>query len=145
MHRSPRMDNQELDRLYRRMLLELWHAPDAELARIVQEIAAQDLAIHQRGQTRRGWQQLVELIRQGRAPFDGVQVTILNGPLIDADQVAARWQFSGRYAGGIPGANAPIGQGVAFTGMDLIRSENRRIAEYWVYSDAESLMAQLGV
>jgi predicted ester cyclase len=134
----------DLERLYRRMLIDLWNAADADVPRIASEIAADDMLIHQRGQPRRGRQQLVELVRQGRAPFEDVRVELIDGPLIHGDRVAARWQFSARYRGGIPGATAPAGRNVAFTGVDWIRVAQGLIAEYWVYSDAKYLMEQLG-
>lgn len=134
----------ELEQLYRRMLIGLWHAVDADLPQIAAEIAAEDLLIHQRGHSRRGRQQLVELVRQGRAPFDEVRVDLIGSPLLDGNRIAARWQFSARYRGGIPGATAPAGRQVAFMGVDWIRIAHGAIAEYWVYSNGEHLMKQLG-
>jgi predicted ester cyclase len=74
-----------------------------------------------------------------------VTVTLETGPLVDGDHVAARWSFSGRYAGGIPGATAAEGVAVSFTGIDLVRVARERVAEYWVCSDGVALMRQLGV
>lgn len=83
------MKPEEVESLYRRMLLELWHAPEAELA-------APDMIIHQRGESRRGAQQLVALVHDGRAPFTGVHVSLLQGPLVGGEHVAARWRFEAR-------------------------------------------------
>lgn len=136
-----RADN---DRLYQRMLLDLWHAADRDLGALAAQIAADDLTIHQNGARQHGAQALADLVRQGRAPFTGVEVVIETGPLVDGDHVAARWSFSGRYAGGIPGATAPEGTAVRFTGIDLIRVAGGRVQEYWVCSDGAALMQQLG-
>lgn len=138
------MQPMELERLYRRMLIDLWHARDSDLAPIAAEIAAEDLVIHQRGRSRRGRQKLIDLVREGRAPFDEVRVDLIDSPLINGNRVAARWQFSARYRGGIAGATAPAGRQVAFMGVDWIRVERGSIAEYWVYSNSEHLMEQLG-
>ena len=133
------------DALYRRMLLDLWHADDRDLDGLAAEVAAADLVIHQNGERRHGPQALADLVRQGRASFTDTTVAIETGPLIDGEHVAARWSFSGRYTGGIPGATADVGTPVTFSGIDLIRVAQGRVAEYWVCSDGVTLMRQLGV
>lgn len=138
------MTKDDAANLYRRMLLELWHADDADLDALAAEIAGEDLVLHQHGGQRRGPAVLADLVRQGRAPFDGVEVTIDVGPAVDEDLVAARWIFRGAYAGGIPGATADPGTRVTFSGIDLVRLAEGRVTEYWVCSDGVHLMAQLG-
>jgi hypothetical protein len=44
----------------------------------------------------------------------------------------------------ISGATAAVGTPVSFGGIDLLRVEGGRFAEYWVSSDGLALMAQLG-
>jgi predicted ester cyclase len=78
-------------------------------------------------------------------PFDDVRITLDQEPVAQGDLVAARWTFSGSCRGGLPGASAPVGTRVAFSGMDLVRLADGKVAEYWVSSDADHLMAQLGV
>lgn len=138
------MQRDDNDRLYRRMLLELWHADDGDLDTIAAQIAADDFVLYQNGAEHPGAKALADLVRQGRAPFTDVVVVIETGPLIDGDHVAARWSFSGTYTGGIPGATAAAGTRVRFTGIDMIRVAGGRVAEYWVCSDGAALMAQLG-
>lgn len=138
------MQREDNDRLYRRMLLELWHADDSDLDAMAAQVAADDLVIHQNGTEQTGAHALADLIRQGRAPFTDVSVAIETGPLVDGRHVAARWSFSGTYAGGIPGTTAPAGTAVRFTGIDMIRVANGRVAGYWVCSDGAALMQQLG-
>lgn len=139
------MTRSEAEALYRRMLLELWHADDTELDQLAAQIVGDDFRLHQNGEQREGPQALVDLVRQGRAPFEDVAVTIDVGPAVDGDLVAARWTFAGAYAGGIPGATAEPGTRVAFAGIDLVRLAHERVAEYWVCSDGFALMTQLGV
>lgn len=138
------MTKDDAEALYRRMLLGLWHAEDAELDGLAAQIAAGDFTLHQNGEERHGRQALTDLVREGRAPFDDVGVTIDVGPAVDGDLVAARWTFTGAYAGGIPGATAEPGTEVAFSGIDLVRLAAGQVAEYWVCSDGFALMAQLG-
>ncbi|WP_211310652.1 ester cyclase [Thermasporomyces composti] len=132
--------------LYRRFLLELWHAPAERLPALATEVVAPDFVRHRGGAPdQHGPAAIVTLIEQSTALFDDVAVTIDQGPVADGDLVAARWIFAGAYRGGIPGATAPVGTRVAFSGMDLVRLANGKVAEYWVSSDGDHLMAQLGV
>ncbi len=136
----------ELRRLYRRWMLELWNG---ELA-VATELVTDDFVIHQAradgagSDERRGPEAVVQLVRDGHAPFDGLTFEIEVGPVVEGDLVAARWAGRGRYRGGIPGATAAAGTPVAFGGIDLLRARGDRFAEYWVSSDGLALMGQLG-
>lgn len=138
------MDRDDIEALYERMLLGLWHAEDDTLDERAASVAHDELVIHQNGERRHGAGALAGLVRAGRAPFTDVAVRIDTGPVIDCNLVAAQWRFSGAYAGGIPGATAEEGTTVDFTGIDLVRVDDGRVAEYWVCSDGAALMAQLG-
>ena len=140
------MASDGLKQLYRRWLLELWNGRP-ELAG---ELVTPDFLIHQRqagpGRTEdtRGPEALKELVAQGLAPFERLRFEIEVGPLMDGEHVVARWIGRGTYAGGIPGAAAPAGTEVEFGGIDILRAEEERFAEYWVSSDGLALMAELG-
>jgi predicted ester cyclase len=133
-------------RLYERWLLELWNGDES----VAEEILADDFVIHQlraqpgESEAVRGPRAGLEMVRMGRAPFSDLTCTIEVGPIVEGDMVAARWTLRGRYAGGIPGATAPEGTEVAFGGIDIMRVENGRLAEYWVSSDGVAFMQQLG-
>jgi hypothetical protein len=129
--------------LYRRWLLELWHG---DLA-VADEIVSPGFLVHQAGQPEepRGPERARALVEQGRAPVTDVRLSLDVGPVVDGVPVAARWTFRGAYAGGIPGASAAPGTEIAFGGIDLMRVEDGRLAEYWVSSEGLDLMAQLGV
>jgi hypothetical protein len=107
----------ELRRLYRRWMLELWNG-DLALA---SELVTDDFVIHQAradgagSEERRGPEALVQMVRDGHAPFDGLTFEIEVGPVVEGDLVAARWADRGRY-----------------------------FAEYWVSSDGLALMERLG-
>ena len=136
----------ELRRLYRRWMLELWNG---DLA-VATELVTDDFVIHQAradgagSDERRGPEAVVQLVRDGHAPFDGLTFEIEVGPVVEGDLVAARWAGRGSYRGGMPGASAAVGTPVAFGGIDLLRARGDRFAEYWVSSDGLALMGQLG-
>ena len=68
------------------------------------------------------------------------------GPLADGDLLAGRWLFRATYQGGIPGA-APDAAGtqVEYAGIDIVRVDARRIAEYWLSADILVMLQQIGV
>jgi len=90
-------------------------------------------------------QALVSWIAQTRAIVPDLTFVIEVGPIIDADRIALRWRAEGSYAGGLPGAAAPPGTRVDFTGTDVLRAAGGRLAEYWVNSDTLLLLTQLQV
>jgi predicted ester cyclase len=137
-----------IEDLYHRFLKELWHADLDQVQALAAEIVTPDFVVHQArlgepSEEVRGPAALARLVLEGRAPFSDVEVTIDVGPVSDGDLVAARWTFRGTYQGGIPGATAPPGTPFRFSGIDLLRAEGDRLAEYWVSSDAVQAMAQL--
>jgi predicted ester cyclase len=140
------MSASDLRQLYRRWMLELWNG-DLSVAT---ELVTGDFVIHQAraggagSEERRGPEAVVQLVRDGHAPFDGLTFEIEVGPVVEGDLVAARWAGRGRYRGGLPGATAAAGTPVGFGGIDLLRARGDRFAEYWVSSDGLALMDQLG-
>ncbi len=90
-------------------------------------------------------QALAAWIAQTRLAVPDLNFSVQVGPLVDGDYLAVRWLAEGTYAGGIPGARAPVGTPVNFTGTDLLRVERGQIAEYWVNSDTLLLLTQLQV
>lgn len=140
------MASNDLAARYRRWLLELWHG-DVALA---SELVSDDFVVHQgragpgRSEDQRGPAAVVAMVEQGHAPFDDLRFDLDVGPLVDGDFVVGRWTARGRYAGGLPGATAPPGTAVTFSGTDVLRAADGRFVEYWVSSDGLALMAQLG-
>jgi predicted ester cyclase len=90
-------------------------------------------------------QALVTWISQTRAAIPDLHFSVQVGPLVDGASVAVRWHAQGTYAGGMPGATAPAGTKVDFTGTDTLRVANGRFAEYWLNSDTLLLLTQLQV
>ncbi|GAA2786278.1 phosphopantetheine-binding protein [Saccharopolyspora taberi] len=66
------------------------------------------------------------------------------GPFIVGDYAMGRWVFNGVWQGGRPAtATAEPGTPVTFRGVDILRIEDGRIAEYWLTDDQLDLYAQL--
>lgn len=131
--------------VYEQWLLGMWHAPDDELDERAAALAAADMVAHDGRRTmhERGPVALATIVRQARVVFTDARVSLDVGPIVDGDLVAARWSFVGRYAGGIPGANAPEGTEATLVGADTMRVTDGRIHEYWALSDGADLMSQL--
>lgn len=92
-----------------------------------------------------GPEALTSWITVMRTVMSDLRFDIEVGPFVDGDAVVLRWIATGRYAAGFPGATSPVGTRVHFTGTDILRITDRRIAEYWVNADMHVLLAQLGV
>lgn len=129
-----------IETLYRRWLFDLWHGDFA----VADEILAPDALGHWPGREVHGPDGFVEQVRQSHAFFDDIRNTLDVGPVVGDGMVAARWTFHGTYREGIPGATAAPGTPIAFTGQDIFRVRDGRLAEYWVVSDALGLMTALG-
>ena len=63
--------------------------------------------------------------------------------LAEGDYVAARWTATGTHSGSW-GELAPTGRSVQYTGVNIFRFENGRVAEIWNYRDDLGLREQLG-
>lgn len=93
----------------------------------------------------KGPEALKGIIRDGLSLFDEARMTIEVGPIEEGEYVSARWNFSGKYNGKMPGAQAKAGTLMSFQGMDMFLIEEGKFREYWVSSDVLNLMEQLGV
>ena len=96
------------------------------------------------GSSIRGPEGLVAWVQESRAAVPDLEFIAEVGPLAQGDHIVVRWRAEGTYPGGIPGATAPAGTPVSFTGTDILRLEGGQ-AEYWVNSDTLVLLTQLGV
>jgi predicted ester cyclase len=68
------------------------------------------------------------------------------GPITDDEHLVVRWKAQGTYHGGFPGAPAEtIGRHVSFTGTDILRIADGKLAEYWANTDSLLFFQQLGV
>ena len=64
------------------------------------------------------------------------------GPVTDGNHVVVSWRARGTYRGGFPStSDAAVGREVNFTGTDILRVADGKIAEYWLNSDNLLLLA----
>ena len=61
----------------------------------------------------------------------------------DGEFVVGRWTATGNHTGPL-GAIEPSGRPVAFSGVNIFRFENGKVAEIWNHRDDLGLMTQLG-
>lgn len=138
------MDYDAMRALYRRWLPELWNSDPGKIPAIAEEIFTPDAVGHWgSGEDPVGPKAIAARVQQAFTMFDDVSVTLLAGPIVDGNRIAARWEFAGRYTGGVPGIGAAAGTRVRYPGMDLFRVADDRLAEYWPHGADLSLMQQL--
>ena len=78
-----------------------------------------------------------------RAAFPDLSWTV-EQLVAEGDYVVGRWTAEGTHTGPW-GAIAPTGRAVRFSGVNILRFENSRVAEIWNYRDDLGLMQQIGV
>jgi steroid delta-isomerase-like uncharacterized protein len=83
-----------------------------------------------------------EMFNSFLSAFPGMTVTIADIFGV-GDRVAARHIFRGTHQGELMGI-PPTGKEVTFTGNDIYRFANGKIAEEWSMFDALGLMQQIG-
>jgi predicted ester cyclase len=138
------MDTNAMRELYRRWLPGFWNANPDDMTMLAEQLFTPEAVGHWGpGKEFVGPKVIAEKIRETFSMFSDVSVSLLNGPVVDGDWIAARWEFAGTYAGGVPGIKAAAGTRVRYTGMDLLRVEGGRFAEYWPYGNNLDLMQQL--
>jgi steroid delta-isomerase-like uncharacterized protein len=132
-------DNKQL---VRRFYDEVWQKGNLEVA---DEVFARDYVRHDLRPTTaaagpEGQRQIAAAFRAAFPDlrFD-VEIVIAEG-----DNVAARWTASGTHTGAW-GAVQPTGRFVTFSGVNIFRFEDGRVAEIWNHRDDLGLQEQLGV
>jgi len=127
--------------------LRLWNGDDAQAEGLLAPDVRVHAALMQGGDDTAvsGADALVDWIHHTRAALPDLRFTVEVGPIADGEHVVVRWRGVATYGGGFPGATAPVGAPVDFTGTDVLRVRDGRVHEYWVNSDVHVLLAQLGV
>lgn len=97
------------------------------------------------GSAVKGSSGMVKFITQIRSAFPDLHFDIEVGPIIDGEHIVLRWVATGTYAGGFPGATAPVGTKVTFTGADMLKTEKGLITHYWLNADTLLVVNQLKV
>lgn len=125
--------------------ISLWNG-DLDLAK---SIIATDFALHAtlldgRSDTAiSGPAGLAAWVAQSHGLFKNLHFSIQVGPIVDGHFVVLRWEATGNYGGGMPGANATVGTPVKFTGTDILRIEGGKVKDYWLNADTANLLMQL--
>lgn len=128
----------------RRVLLELWGAGKLEVA---DELYAPDYVDHvSRGPESAkvmGPEGIKRAVMLFRRAFPDLKYTV-EEEIAERDLVMTRFSARGTHEGPFLGA-PPTGQTVRYTGMDLNRIADGKIAESWVNYDALALLQQVGL
>lgn len=96
-----------------------------------------------------GRDQTVDLSQWGKiiqgynTAFPDTQIKILD-QVAEGDQVSTRWEFTGTQTGTYLGL-AATNKTITWTGMQIDRFEDGKIAETWVNWDMYSMFKQLGI
>jgi hypothetical protein len=94
----------------------------------------------------RGRQSLNDWISGIHAILGDLSFVLEVGPIADEHYAVVRWKARGTYRGGFPGASSDaIGREVTFTGTDILRVADGKLAEYWGDADSLLFIQQLGV
>lgn len=88
---------------------------------------------------------LIQWIKQIRTSLHDMKFSTQVGPLVSGYYLVGRWIATGVYKGDIPGAKVSHGTIITFTGTDILRLKDGKIAEYWINSDMQSMLSQLKV
>lgn len=128
-----------------RRSLEMWASGKDERP---EEVFAADYANHQESDIRgsvqtRDLASWKAVVRQHHDAFTDLAVR-LDRQIAEGDRVATRWEFSGRHTGTFMGA-APTGREVTWTGVQIDRCEDGKIAESWVDWDKYRLFKGVGL
>lgn len=132
-------------------LYEKWLKAWNEDVSLLEDITDEGCIVHQArtdGKSsleNKGPDALKGIIQDGLALFDDAVMSVEVGPIEENSYVSARWTFTGKFNGEMPGATAEAGTEMSFHGMDIFLIDNGKLAEYWVCSDALNLMEQMGI
>jgi steroid delta-isomerase-like uncharacterized protein len=119
---------------------------------IADQIIAEDFVVHAAPLTGtgpdeiRGRDALKAWISGIHTVLTDLTFTIDVGPIADDEHLVVRWKADGTYRGGFPGA-APeaAGRELSFTGADILRIADGKLAEYWANADSLLFFQQLGI
>jgi steroid delta-isomerase-like uncharacterized protein len=111
---------------------------------VLDEILAPDFVRHDLGGGRdmTGPESIKRFIAGQRAAFPDLHVTI-EELVAEGDIVVARYSATGTHRGELAGV-APTGNEVRWSGVNVYRIANGKIAETWQLADMLGLMRQIG-
>lgn len=125
----------------------LWNGDYA----VAEQIISEDNRVHAAmfdggdGSAVQGVSGMTDFVGQMRFLAPDLTFSVDVGPIVDGAHLVVRWVATGHYGGGMPGAHAPDGTELSFTGTDILRVEDAKVVEYWLNADTLTLMTQLQV
>lgn len=78
-----------------------------------------------------------------RSAFPDIKAKAIEPTIVDGDLEAARVVLTGTHQGELMGT-APTGNTVEFSGIDIIRVQDAKVAEHWGATDMLKLLQQIG-
>ncbi|MEV7130408.1 ester cyclase [Streptomyces sp. NPDC093260] len=137
------MSREVAQELYLRWLQDVWGGDAPTIRKSIEELVTPDFVGHWPEREVNGAEELTEWWTKGVSFFDDLTATLVLGPVIDGDLIAARWLMSGRYAGGLPDVGAPLGKLIRVYHTDILRLRDGKVAELWANSDQVEGLKQL--
>ena len=125
----------EVTRLY----FEIFNAHDLDR---IPEILASDYVNHSRMGPVEGLETFSMLIAEFFTAFPDIHWTLLDERR-DGDRIIYHYEVTGTLQGELMGVSG-TGQEVRFSGMEMNRIANGKLAETWNYVDLMSLLRQIG-
>ena len=136
------MANLDLITVARNFREALWASQDAPA---VEDIIAKDCSLHGRAPFFTGFvsgpMAIRHLVDFYKLTFSDIKVTVSHTVCQD-NLVTVHWRARAKHTGDLLGV-APTGREVETSGMDLVRIQDGRIAEAWIYWDENGLLSQL--
>jgi len=135
------MSTEDHKAIVRRFYEEVWNGGDVDVAR---EVFADDYVRHDLRPTEAapGGAGMAAIARSFRQAFPDLRMHV-DVLLAESDLVAARWTSMGTFTGDWAGV-APTGRRATFSGVNIFRFVNGRVAELWNHRDDLGLMQQVG-
>jgi len=108
------------------------------------ELIAEDFDDHSGSGSSQGRQAFKRFATMLTSAFPDLHLTV-EDMIAEQDKVVARVTVRGTHRGTLFGSIPPTDRAVTFTGVDIIRISEGKIAERWNQRDLLGLMRQLGV
>ena len=127
--------------LVRRFYKEAWANGELE---VIDEVFANDYVRHDLRSTQAlpGPEGMKRITADFRSAFPDLRFEV-EIVIAEDEFVAARWTASGTHRGAW-GAVGPTGRSATFSGVNIFRFENGKVAELWNHRDDLGLMEQVG-
>jgi len=137
--RERRMQPEEIKKIVRREIEEIWNKGNLEAA---EEIVDGDYVLHEAAEEIKGLDSFKVFARDFRTAFPNAHFDI-NDVIAEGDKVVVRYTFKGKHDSDYVGI-ASTSKEVTATGIRLSRVADGKLQETWNYLDKLSILVQLG-